>query len=121
MPSNPLPWPEIKHLPDYMRSLLEAHIRFREDPEGNDLQSDMRKPLSKEDLERLLFDVNWYANVKYDGTNFAISRKNEYFGRRQQITSDSYQKCSIRSYMNTNVLSIAEEILGDYNNKVFLS
>ena len=116
MTGNPLPWPEIKHLPDYFRSILEAHIRFREDPECND--TTVRAPLSKEKLNELVFDVQWCANIKYDGTNLAITTNNELYGRRQKIESVSYQKADVTFLSKIDLSALSNELLGDFKEKV---
>ena len=117
--SNPLAWPEIKQLPDYYRSLLDAHIRFREDPENED--PTVRKPLSKENLYQLLFDVHWIANVKYDGTNLALTTDQHIYGRRTRVCAPTYQKCDITELYEINVNPLASDILQCHLEKVGLS
>lgn len=116
MVANPLTWPEINHLPDYYRSILEAHIRFREDPDSND--STVRAPLSKEKLYELLFDIPWFANVKYDGTNLAISKDKKLYGRRQLIESPSYQKTDLTFLSKIDLSNLSKELLGNLEDKV---
>jgi len=114
--SNPLPWPEIKHLPDYYRSLLEAYIRFEEDPDCDD--PTVRKPISKERLYELLFDIKWFANIKYDGTNLAVSRSRKIYGRRQHVPGPTYQKCDVTFLVDTSIEPVSVDVLGKFTDKV---
>ena len=110
--SNPLTWPEIGHMADYYRSILDAHIRFRE---GEEYDRTKRPPLSKEQLCDLIFgNPVWHANIKYDGTNLALSHEGRMYGRRQEVVNPSYQKCSVAELRGAHDISaVAKELVQD--------
>jgi len=116
MANNPLPWPQITHLPGYYQSLLEAHILYRTDPQCDNPR--VRHPLSKQQLDELLFEKIWFANVKYDGTNVAIAKDGSMYGRRKQIESNSYQKTDLEFLKAIDINPLFEEMIGPHQDKI---
>ena len=116
--NNPLAWPQITHLPEYFNSLLDAHILYREDPESQNLR--VRLPITKEELYEALFEISWFSNVKYDGTNVAIGHDKQLYGRRKVITGNSYQKTDISFLKLFDIAKVANEMLGSHVDKVIV-
>lgn len=114
--SNPLHWPEIEQLPEFLDGILEGYFYQRDVP----LEQDMRKKkkrLTKEQLERIFFEVSWVGNVKYDGTNLAIANDGQYYGRRQLITGTSYQKKDISFLKDYNVNNLYNDLMAPFLEK----
>jgi hypothetical protein len=114
---NPLHWPEIKHLPEYVYGKLEAYVNHCE---GNPDPSEERRlrRLTKELLDQRLFEDQWVANVKYDGTNLGISNNQELFGRRQQVTSATYQHKDVTFLRQVNIQNVYDAIIPNYGSEV---
>src|SRR3990167_6692803 len=114
--SNPLHWPEIEQLPEFLDGILEGYFYQRDVP----LEQDMRKKkkrLTKEQLERIFFEVSWVGNVKYDGTTLAIANDGQYYGRRQLITGTSYQKKDISFLKDYNVNNLYNDLMAPFLEK----
>ena len=114
--SNPLLWPEIEQLPEFLDGILEGYFYQRDIP----LEQDMRrkkKRFTKEQLERLIFKISWVANAKYDGTNLAIALDGKYYGRRQLITGSSYHKIDISFLKNYNISALYNDLMAPFLGK----